>query len=199
MMPGTAHNIRRRFGNVKSPPAAHQPPGSTLTNAIDTLREMNLLLVLGTWALVIVTIFVARRQSAAFREDLQMKLQLKFAERFDSPRMAEARGELAQLLLKKAKREEISETVMDFFEDVGLYVRHGYLNEEMVWDTFGFYAFRWWIACKDYVLEERRLHDDQTLFTDFENLGKRMRKRDMEDGIKEPTTANIETFLKDEL
>lgn len=157
---------------------------------------MELWLVLGTWALVCVTLWVAFQQSRSLRNDLKIRLQLQFGERFD--RLMRSRNELAERVRAGATRDTLSEDVMNFFEDLGMCLDRGYLDEELVWNTFGFYALRWWMACKDYVLQERRRHNDQTLFADFEGLGKKMRTRDVRAKLEEPTSADIEKFLLDE-
>jgi hypothetical protein len=87
---------------------------------------------------------------------------------------------------------------MDFFEDMGLFMRRRYLESELLWSTFGFYAVRWWAACKDYILEERRLQNESTLFSDFEYLAKCFSARDAKDGLKEPTQSGLKRFLEDE-
>lgn len=81
---------------------------------------------------------------------------------------------------------------------MGLFLRRGYLDEELAWSTFGFYAVRWWVACKDYVLEERKRESDQTLFTDFENMVSRLRELDRHEALSEPTSAEVKKFLSDE-
>src|SRR5712692_922010 len=120
---------------------------------------MELFLVLGTWALVGVTLWVAHQQSKALRDDLRIKLQLKLTDRFDSSLLVAARASVAKQLLEKAPHQDVSETVIDFFEDLGMYLKRRYLDEKLIWDTFGFYALRWWSACRDYVLDERRRHN----------------------------------------
>lgn len=157
---------------------------------------MELWLVLATWTLVGVTLWVAHEQSRSLRDDLKVRLQLQFAERFD--RLIGSRSELAKRLCAGATRDTLSEDVMNYFEDLGMYLDCGYLNEKLVWRTFGFYALRWWLACKDYILQERRRHNDQTLFVDFERLAKKMRTFDTEAKLEEPTSADMEAFLLDE-
>ena len=90
------------------------------------------------------------------------------------------------------------ETVLNFFEDVGLFLRRGYLDNELIWSTFGFYGVRWWAICKDYVLEERRRHDDETLFEDFERLNQEFLSLDKPAGNTEATEADLVRFLEDE-
>jgi hypothetical protein len=142
-------------------------------------------LVYGTWALVAVTLllvgvtwWMARLQNDAVRRDLRARLQLQFIDRFDGPKMVKARKELAHLFLSKAKHDEIKETVMEVFEDMSLFLGRGYLDEELLWSTSGFYAVRWWAQYKGYALEERKRQSDSTLFTDFEDLAKRFLARD---------------------
>lgn len=159
---------------------------------------MDLYLVLGTWALVIATLWIAWQQSSALRTDLKVRLQLRFSERFDSPATTSARERLAEQLLQSAEHDEIAESVMNFFEDMGLFLRRKHLDEELLWNTFGFYVIRWWEACRPYILEERERHRDPTLFADFEILNDRMKKRDASAALHQPTPAEIRAFLEDE-
>ena len=87
---------------------------------------------------------------------------------------------------------------MEFFEDMRLFLQRGYLDEELIWSTFGFYGVRWRAVCKGYILEERRRQTDSTLFTDFEELTKRFLVRDARAGLTEATPSDLEEFLKDE-
>ncbi len=40
---------------------------------------------------------------------------------------------------------------MNFYESVGTFFQRGYLDPEMAWSGFSFYAIRWWSATKDYI------------------------------------------------
>jgi len=155
-------------------------------------------LVAITFLLVLVTLGIAWRQSEAMRADLKARFLLTFIDRFDGSRLRKARKELGRRLLANAARGQIEETVIEFFEDMGLFLRRRYLDEELIWSTFGFFAVRWWAACKGYVLEVRRVHDDSTLFTDFEHLAKRFLSRDAGAGLTEPTPSDLKQFLEDE-
>jgi len=171
---------------------------------------LDLFLVLGTWALVGVTLWMAHHHARLFREqldflrndfrnDLRARLQLTFAERFDSDRMKSHRRVLAEQLRAGAVHEKIQEDVMNFFEDMDLFLGHGYLEEDLLWSIFGFYAVRWWALCKNYIFEERRRKNDTTLFTGFKDLVDRFAKRDAQEGLEEPTAKELEEFLHDEI
>lgn len=166
---------------------------------------MELFLVLGTWALVGVTWWMAlkqigllRQQTADARANLCLQNHLTFTARFDSAKFQADRRLVAEKLLVCTPHDEISESVVDFFEDLGMYLRRDYFDEELAWSTFGFYAVRWWAACRNYVLEERRANNDQTLFTDFESAVERFRQLDRQKALMEPTEAEVEKFLQDE-
>ncbi len=132
---------------------------------------MELWLVLGTWALVIVTIALAYSANRATRIDLKLRLHLNFIDRFDEVRMRGHRKLLAQQLLANTPRDEIHEDVMNFFEDLGTFFDLGYLDDDLLWGTFSFYVTRWWSACKDYISVERQAQgNDESLFADFQNI-----------------------------
>lgn len=121
-------------------------------------------LVYGTWALVFVTlalvgvtfwmaykqIALLRQQTADAHANLCLQNHLTFTARFDSPEMLRDRKDLAEHFLS-SRPLEVQERVLDFFEDMGLFLRRGYLDEELAWCTFGFYAVRWWTVCKGYI------------------------------------------------
>lgn len=162
---------------------------------------IELSLALASWALVAVTVWLARSQSRSIRTDLRARLQLAFTDRFDGPRLAKARKELASYFLttpSPGDRHRIDETLMNFFEDLGLFARRDYLDRELIWSTFGFYAVRWWAACKGYVLEERRLEHDASLFDQFEYLAMHFVAHDAEKNLEEPTPSDLKRFLEDE-
>ena len=165
---------------------------------------MELSLVLGTWALVLVTLWMARKQISLLRQqtddahaNISLQIHLKFTARFDTPEMLRDRKELAEHFLS-GRSPEVQERVLDFFEDMGLFLRRGHLDEELAWSTFGFYAVRWWAICKGYILKERKRQSDTTLFIDFEDLTKRFMARDSKANLTEATPSDIENFLKDE-
>lgn len=175
------------------------------------------LTAIASWALVAVTFWMARRQvqigekqvalaldlakqqADALRSELKARLQLQFADRFDSHTLIAARRELAQNYLHHQSHEEIQETVLDFFEDMGLFWRREYLDEELIWSTFGFYGVRWWAICKNYILQERKAQNDLTLFDDFESLTQMFVSRDKAAGNVEADDADLKRFLEAEL
>lgn len=139
-------------------------------------------------------------QNKTTREQLRVNFYLELRKQFDSPEFRRARGYLAQQFLAKDFQEgiittpthdEIQETVMNFFEDMGTLLRRGYLDSELITDTFSYYGLGWWNVCKEYIIEERKTHNnDPTLFSDFEKLATLW---------KDWPVAGIKDFLFEEL
>jgi hypothetical protein len=188
---------------------------------------------LGTWALVVVTgalvmitYFLSKKQinilskqiieqintsreqmkvqTDIAREQMKIKIQLNLLDKFDNILMKSARSKLAKQIIAEAEHDEIQEDVIDFFEDVGTFFRRGYLDKELVWADFSFYAIRWWSILKDYIFVERkRNNNDQTIFEDFETLINilyeiELSRRKLSRSHLEPSSDDIKQFLKDE-
>jgi hypothetical protein len=144
----------------------------------------------------------AAEQLSIRREQLKVQLYLEIRKEFDGARLVSARKRLAQQLMRDHSSDELQDDVMNFFEDMGMLFRRGYLDREMIWDTFGYYARNWWSACKDYIAEERAA--DHTFFTDFESLVELIcqddaRKQNKARASLEPSPSDIKTFLEGEL
>lgn len=129
---------------------------------------------------------------------LKARLHFTFMERFDNDRMKGDRSLLAENLLATAPPDKIQQDVMNFFEEMHVFLHDCYVNEELMWSTFGFASVRWWAVCEDYVFNERKSRNDNTLFAGFQDLATRFSKKDAEAGFKEPTIAELNAFLEDE-
>src|SRR5215472_11004820 len=108
----------------------------------------------GTWALVIVTVLLVRGQLSVAKEQRKIQLYLELRKEFDGP-LISARKLLARQLLDGVPHDKINEPVMNFFEDMGMLVRRGYIDGNMIWETFSYYVKMWWGVCKDYIARER--------------------------------------------
>ena len=122
---------------------------------------------------------------------------LELDRRFDSEEMKRARKKFADQLrtYAVANHEKISETVLSFFESVGIAYKEGHLNKKLAGSSFSFHAVRYWEAAKAYVDQERKKHgEDQTLFEDFMDLAKLMRSP-----FEKLNDREIQLFLEDEI
>jgi hypothetical protein len=133
---------------------------------------------------------------AARKVALKVRLHVTFLERFDQ--MKQHRALLAQHFLTKAPGQNIPEQMIHFFEEMWLLLQDSYVDEELIWSTFGFSAIRWWALYEDYVVEERKRRNDDSLFTGFESLAARFSKRDSQAGFQDPTVTDLIVFLEAE-
>jgi len=156
-------------------------------SVIGVKQIMDSILALSTFALAVFTAIMARAtfklvsesREASFRQ-IGIQTWLEFTKRFDSAEIFKARAELAKLIRSYTQTEnkhaKISETVFNFFEDLGTAYRLGYVDKKLASESFGFHACRWWEASKTYVDHERRRHgEDKTLFADFEKIAGELR------------------------
>ncbi len=160
---------------------------------------METVLAYATVALALFTVGLAIatfRLVSESRKSIGVQTWLELQKRFDSPEMVRARKRLAPQLenYDATKSGKISETVLNFFEDMGSAYRMGYLDKKLADSSFSYYACRWWEASKPYVEQERRRHgEDKTIFEDFQFVAEQMRLPD------EKIDANeLRTFLEDE-
>jgi len=198
-------------------------------NAIISLCRVDWVAV-GTWALAAVTLMLFRATKGLVKEaqaslaaqaadskqraedsktDLKVRLHMTMEEKFDSDQMVLNRARLAFWFLNKAPHDEIREPVLDFFESLAILDRRGMLDAELTWNSFSFYATRWWSACKGYVAEERKRQEEdpnQPLsFTEFEAFAARLYDKEAQERgtarsevEAEPDSEETKKFLRDE-
>lgn len=129
---------------------------------------------------------------------LRTRLYLKFMDRFEGEAMKADRSLLAQNLLFTVPYSKIEPNVLNFFEELYLFIHDRYLDEELIWGTFGFSVVRWWAVCREYVGCERNRVGDETLFGGFQSLALWVAERDAIAGLKSPTLADLIVFLEGE-
>lgn len=130
-------------------------------------------------------------------DQIGVKTWLELEKRFDSEEMKRARKKFAQQLKAYGlpNHDKISETVLNFFESVGVVYKEGCLNKMLAESSFSFHACRYWEAAKAYIDQEQKRHDeDATLFKDFQDFAKSMRLPDEKIDDEE-----IKRFLADEM
>jgi hypothetical protein len=151
---------------------------------------------LAAWALVLATVWLVRETIHDSQIQLRGSLHQGFTKRFDE--LSAQRQQLAAALLAgKAPSRKSYESVMNFFEDLGLYLRRDYLDEEMVWNTFGYHASGWWSACEAQISKERAADKDPEEYRDFEQLLARLKKFELT-SRRHHVSPELHEFLSDE-
>lgn len=138
---------------------------------------------------------VDETREASIRQ-LGVQTWIYLASRFDSEEMRRARGRLSEKLehYSQSKHDEITEEVLNVFEDIGTLKRLGLINEDLADSTFSYHVSRWWEVAKTYIYEERARNDnDNEIFEDFERLAKEMRRPS-----EKLDSLDLEKFRSDE-
>ncbi len=107
------------------------------------------------------------KQSAAYGLSLSADTALKFDTTFNAPTFKKVRSRAAKALLTHTNEAE-AEDVFDFFDTLGLFVRLGALNNEVVHSLFFHWINLYWKAGKGYVGSKQM--ESSTVWKDFKNL-----------------------------
>jgi hypothetical protein len=113
---------------------------------MDGSQIANIVTALGTCGLVVVTLWLVKGQLSTATEQLKIRMYLELRREFDGDRLYTARKVFAGQLLDLQPHDEMNLDVLSFFEDMGMLFRRNYLDQEMVWETFGHFAKMWWSA-----------------------------------------------------
>lgn len=134
--------------------------------------------IAGTWILVVGTLAFAYWQLRQAQRLHSATTILDLRERWYSPRLRQARRELATWLLKKDRGEEVDNwEVGIFFELMGHLTRSGVLEKRMVWNAFGTWVSAYYAYIRepvDLLTAWRTESRDPLIFGDFEWLARQM-------------------------
>jgi hypothetical protein len=136
---------------------------------------------LGTWVLVIATIVLVYWQTRQTYRLHSANAVLELRERFDAPRMRQARRRLSQHLLGRDSADISNAEVASFFELVGALVHGGMLNERIVWNAFGSWITTYYWGLRhptDRIGQIRERLHDPLVFFEFEWLNDRVQRMD---------------------
>jgi hypothetical protein len=68
-----------------------------------------------------------------------------------------------------------NQIVFTFFEELGLYVRKGWVPQQVIWDTYSYYIENYWDMCSQEVVDRRKKSTDSSTFEHFDQLAVAMR------------------------
>lgn len=135
-----------------------------------------------------------RAAASQTRIALQTDSLFKLEERFNSRELLGERARAAPALRTNPIGPDI-EDVLDFMDTIGLYLKNGALNEDDVWNTFGYWILRYWLLSENYVREKQR--KGQSLWDNFASLADKMSKKSAKEGER-IDQAELQKFLNEE-
>jgi hypothetical protein len=131
-----------------------------------------------------------KQSNANFRLSLGADLAMKLDAQFNSKDFRAIRSKAAQSLLNQVNIEN-AEDVFDFFETVGLFVRLGTLNDEIVHNFFFHWVNLYWTAGKSYISTKRQ--DTKAVWQDFEYVFQKVTEIEK---TKDPNSKDL--YLSDQ-
>lgn len=140
-------------------------------------RWLTVVVSLSTFALAIATIWLVWESRQGSYRSIGVESWMHLEERWDSLDMKKARYELASAIepaYDPSKRDDIAESVPDFFESVGSVWEQGLVNAKLAEMSFSYEAVGWWKALQPWVMEERRRQNDRTTYDKFEHFAAAM-------------------------
>lgn len=156
--------------------------------------DVSVLAALAAWVLAIGTLLLMYWQTRQTQQLNAANSILVLRERFDSPRMRQARRDLATHLLGDRSEDLTSVEVATFFELIGALTRRKVLNVDLVWEAFGTWITNYYFALRnpqDLIGKTRSDLRDPLVFHEFEWLYERI--MDIDRHSLGPThTAQIE-------
>jgi hypothetical protein len=149
-----------------------------------------------------VAALVAAFQLWQFRFAHGVDLIFNLEDRFDAPDLVNARKLAAKALQNHSSTEEI-DTILDYFETLGILVRRHVVDDELAWNSFSHWVLRYAVLTKDHIEARRKTESDDTYWKDFEFLVKRLTKIEKKKRhLKFPPSYSekqLDRFLKEEI
>jgi hypothetical protein len=164
-----------------------------------TLLRWTIAAVLGSWALNLMTFWVAQAQHQDAKELLQVQVGATLDEEFNSRALRHERSRLALAIDRKEQLEDYR--VLRFFDKVGMYMHQGRVDEDTVYQQFARPVEYYWVVCEASVQEQRKAHHDDLLYANFEDLYRQIsRKEALSRGGRAPehTDEEVGHFLDEE-
>jgi hypothetical protein len=164
-----------------------------------TLLRWTIAAVLASWALNLLTFWVAQQQHLDTRELLQVQVGATLDEEYNSRALRHERSRLALAIHRKESPDDFR--VLRFFDKVGMYMHQGRVDEDTVYQQFARPVAYYWAACEHYVEAQRKARHDDQLYANFEDLYHRLsRKAALSHGGRAPehTDEELGRFLDEE-
>jgi hypothetical protein len=150
---------------------------------------------------VTLTLILIYRQLIAQRYANILSSVSSLDERWNSQEMRKARKSLCAK--HGGKNRSLSQQdgfVLDFFEQMGLYLKKGVFTPDLLWELYSYYIEHYWCIAAPFISEFRLSTEDKTWYSSFEGLYGAMRKESKRRHIAcdGKTQEQIAQFIREE-
>jgi Domain of unknown function (DUF4760) len=127
---------------------------------------------LATVATVVATVFMVFFQIKFSKKSTMVQLSLQLTEKYDDRQMRDHRKKLADVLLSGSTRPTPTqmEAVIDHLETVPNLTHRGWLDKEIVHNSFSVSIRHWWAALEKDINNMRQEYHDASMYDEFEKL-----------------------------
>jgi hypothetical protein len=137
---------------------------------------------LATWVMVLITLWIAFLQSKRDMLTNTAKTLMSLRNQYDSADMRIDRKKTAGILAINGNLPERDDSVLVFFETIGMLAKARVLDKELVWNEFSWEIIRWYSVLaqgkEDFIKKFRENSKDSTLYEGFEWVYEMMLKMD---------------------
>jgi hypothetical protein len=135
-------------------------------------------LAIATWVLVAANLILAlgtlwyfRRQVQDAKSTTELNLHLQLMAAWESEQISAARSRAAAARLHhQIPAPNDTETILDSLEGMAYHANRKNIELDLVWNDFGYAVRCYWHELSNYVLTQRGIRSDRTLFAEVELL-----------------------------
>ena len=133
-------------------------------------------------------------QGHLIRRQMELGTTVGLYSEWNSEEMLQTRG--AAWLDNRPNPDKI-EGVLEFLEKVSTFEKEGFISRGLIWDTFGWYLWRYHFYCKNVIEEKRRewtpAVPDPTLYQDLERLYPKLVRMELAERNCRQSSGNVLT------
>lgn len=122
----------------------------------------------------------AKLESLPTAETLRADITLRLDDQFDRLKKDGTRHKAALAIWSQTNLEDV-EDVLDFFESIGVYLKRGVLDEQLISECYCYWIVRYHAFTKDYVPRRRKELGSSEYWKHFDELDACMRKLNPEE------------------
>ncbi|MGD0307359.1 MAG: hypothetical protein ABSC71_21235 [Candidatus Acidiferrales bacterium] len=144
-------------------------------------------------------LWYAHEQIAEAHNEAQIQHLLSLDQQYNSEPMVTYRKACAQKRLAGEDYPEEEDRILGFFENVGLLVNRGYLNDTDVWEDFSTDIFSYYADSREMIEQDQK--DDKPEFSNLVSLVQRLEVIEQAHGgtLAKPSKDDLKDFWDSEV
>ncbi|MCO7201886.1 hypothetical protein [Pseudoalteromonas sp. OANN1] len=126
---------------------------------------------------ITITLIMVYQQVRIQRKSNMLQTLHKCDEKWGGNILLKCRSHASQDYIKGCLNLHEEEVILiNFFEDLGLYVHEGILSKNIVWDSYSYYIERYWPLLEPAITERHASNGDESIGEKFKSLHEKMQK-----------------------